>query len=379
MRRSWFVALLLAVAGTVVAQEPVKVAEAGKDVYSSTSCMGCHGMSAMGGLGPPIAQTKVTDEDFATIVRKGKGMMPATPADQLSDDDMAVLLQQLRAKPYIEAEIPVAFRIGQMLTTRNVAHIFMLAGIFSLVFIVRSLFYWVGLAGLKNLRPAIRKFGSGRAWGVFFRAVFVEGLFVTSLYKKDRFRWFMHGLMLYGFLGLALADILMQILNPTRADLALSDPLKILPIACGIAVLAGSVYVMYRYKRDPYIDNGVTLGKDYLFATLLLHAALSGILTLVVNRSTAFQWVMPIYIYHLVVVLGLIVSAPFTRFQHVWVAPTMLALTRVTEAVTEAGSDIGLVREPAPGRHHKTMAIAQGVLREIGEDEQEKVVIRYFP
>ena len=30
---------------------------ANPDVFSSTNCMGCHGQSAMGGLGPPIAKT----------------------------------------------------------------------------------------------------------------------------------------------------------------------------------------------------------------------------------------------------------------------------------------------------------------------------------
>ena len=348
------------------------------DVFGSSSCMGCHGTSAMGGLGPPLAQTKITDEDFAKTVREGKGMMPATPVDQLSDADMAALLAEVRGKPWVAEEIPLAFKVGSMLTTRNVARLFMIVGLFSLVFIVRSIWYWVGLAGLKYMRPALKKFGVGKAVGVFLKAFFIEGLLVTSLYKKDKHRWFMHGLMLYGMVGLVLADILIQIFNPTRADMALSNPLKVLPIVSGLAVLAGCVYVMFRYKTDPFIDNGVTLGKDYLFLTFLTHAALSGILTLVINRTTAYQWVMPIYIYHLTVVATLIVSAPFTRFQHAWVAPTMLALTRVTEAVTESGVELGFSREPAPGRHHKSQRIAEGVLAQI-EQEEEKVVLRYFP
>ena len=189
----------------------------------------------------------------------------------------------------------------------------------------------------------------------------------------------MHGLMLYGMFGLMLADILIQIYNPTRADMALTDPLKILPIVTGMMVLLGVIYVMRRYKTDEFIDNGLTLGRDYLFVTLLFHSVLSGMLTLLINRTTAYGWVMPIYLYHILSIAALIISAPFTRFQHAWVVPIMVALTKVTDAVASSGVDLGFSREPSPGRHHKSLRIAEDVIKQVTSEPATDVRMRYYP
>ncbi len=349
------------------------------DVFGTSSCMGCHGINAMGGLGPPIAKTTLPEDQFFKTVREGKGMMPATGQAQLSDDDVRAVYREVQAKPWNAAEIPIAYKVGALLTTRNVALIFLAVFTFSAIFAFRSWLYWIRLAGLRQMKPALQKFGYGKALGIALKSLVVDGFCVASLWRKNKKRWVMHGLMLYGMCGLALADILMQIYNPTRADLALTDPLKILPIACGLMVLAGVLYVMWRYRTDGYIDNGLTLGRDYLFVTLLFHTVLSGIFTLAINRTAAHGWVMPIYIYHLGSISALIISAPFTRFQHAWVAPTMVALTRVTEAVTAAGADIGFTREPSPGRHHKSQRIAEDVIARVAPDLASEVKLRYYP
>ncbi|HRF59392.1 MAG TPA: cytochrome c [Fimbriimonadaceae bacterium] len=374
--RGWFgiLALLCAII-PALAQEPMPT----KDLYSTSSCVGCHGINAMGGLGPPIAKTKLSAEEFLQIVRHGKGMMPATPPEQLSDTDTQSMYRELENKEWKPAEIPISYKVGALLTTRNVAKIFLVVFLFAAVFGVIGWLRWVRLAGLKQMKPALRRFGYGRAIGVALQSLFVDGFLVKSLWDKNKARWFAHGLMLYGMCGLALADILIQIFNPTRADLALSDPLKLFPIICGFLVLLGVVYVMIRYRNDEFIDNGWTLGRDYLFVTLLFHTVLSGILTLAINRSTSHGWVMPIYLYHLVSITALIVSAPFTRFQHAWVVPTMIALTRVTEAVVAAGVDLGFEREPSPGRHHKSERIAIDVIQRVAPDLADKVRLRYYP
>ena len=350
-----------------------------KDLFGTSSCMGCHGMNGMGGLGPPIATTKVPEEEFFKIVREGKGMMPATPVDQMSDSDVTGVFAELQAKEWRPAEIPISYKVGALLTTKNVAFIFLGVFLFSAIFAIRGLIYWIKLAGLKQMKPALKKFGYGKALGIALTSMLLDGFLVRSLWRKSKHRWLMHGLMLYGMCGLALADVLIQIFNPTRADMALSNPLKVLPIASGLMVLLGIVYVMRRYKTDEYIDNGLTLGRDYLFVTLLFHTVLSGVFTLVINRTTAFGWVMPIYIYHLGSVSALILSAPFTRFQHAWVVPTMVALTRVTEAVTAAGVDLGFGREPSPGRHHKSQRIAEDVIARVAPELAGDVKLRYYP
>ncbi len=350
-----------------------------KDLFGTSQCMGCHGANAMGGLGPPIAKTKVPLAEFLLTVRKGKGMMPATPETQLSDADLDTVYTELQAKEWNPDEIPISYKVGALLTTQGVTKIFLAVFLFSAIFAIRSLIYWIRLASLKQMMPALRRFGIGKALVVALKSVIVDGFLVASLWRKSKSRWLMHGLMLYGFCGLALADVLIQIANPARAHLAFSDPLKILPVAAGLMVLVGVVYVMRRYKTDEYIDNGLTLGRDYLFVTLLFHTVLSGVFTLLINRTAAHGWVMPIYLYHLCSISALIVSAPFTRFQHVWVVPTMVALTRVTEAVTASGVDIGFVREPSPSRHHKSLRIAEDVIGRVAPELAKSVKLRYYP
>lgn len=369
------VALFLLTSSIALAQSTIEK----KDVFGTSACMGCHGMNAMGGLGPPLAQTKLSEADFVRVAREGRGMMPPTPANVMSDEELNTIYAEVKSKEWKPDEIPISYKVGALLTTRNVSLIFLGVFLFATIFAIRGLIYWIRLAGFKQMKPALQKFGILKAWGIALHSMIVDGFFVRSLWRKSKHRWFMHGLMLYGMFGLMLADILLQIFNPTRAHLAFSNPLKILPLTAGFMVLVGVVYVMKRYKSDDYIDNGLTLGKDYLFVTLLFHTVLSGMFTLAINRTTAHGWVMPIYLYHLVSITALIVSAPFTRFQHAWVVPVMVALTRVTEAVAASGVELGFMREPSPGRHHKSLRIAEDVLLHVDPELASSVKLRYYP
>lgn len=349
------------------------------DVYSTSNCMGCHGMSAMGGLGPPIAQTKRTPAEFLEFVRKGKGMMPATKSDELSDAQVAQIYEEVKAKPWDENQIPIAYKVGRLLSTHNVAILFTVVTLFALIFGTRVWLYWIRLSAPKQLWPAIRKFGAIRALGIGLRSLLVDGFFVASLWRRNKARWLMHGLLLYGFVGLMAADVLIQIFNPTRAELSFLDPLKLLPVVSGAAALAGVFYVMVRYRRDAYIDNGLTQGRDFLFLNLLLNTLLSGFLTVLMKRAGLTGWVMPIYLWHLSAVSLLIATAPFTRFMHVWIAPTMIALTRVAEEIAKSGADLGFEREPSPGRHHKSQRIAEDVIQTLDPSFDGPVRLRYYP
>jgi len=350
-----------------------------EDHYSTSNCMGCHGQSAMGGLGPPLAQHKLTQDEFLAIVRKGKGMMPGTSIGDLPDDQVGAIRLELQNKPYLPDQIPIAFKVSQFLTTKNVFRIFAVISLLALILAVWQFIPWVRCSGIKSLAP-VKKLGLGATLAITFKSLVMDALLVQSLWKADRFRWLMHGLMLYGFLGLFGADILMSVFNPLRTDLALLDPLKLLPLVCGAMVFTGLAYVMIRYKTDRYIDNGLTLSGDFLFLNLMIHVIVSGFLTFILNRMGISLWVMPLYIYHLAVIGALLVTAPFSRFQHAWVVPYLMVVSRLTDAVVEKRGDLGFLREPSPGRHHKSAEIAQSVLASLGPDYAEaKSTFRYYP
>lgn len=373
------VSLILALVFALVAVGRAQPIKPDGDLYATSNCMGCHGISAMGGLGPPIARTKLTYPEFLDVVRKGKGMMPATPPEELPDDRVTQIYRELETKAWDPSQIPIAFKVGQFLSTRNVSILFTVVTAFALIFGTKVWLYWIRLAAPRQLWPAMKRFGLIRSAGVLIRSLVIDGFLVASLWRTNKVRWLMHGLMLYGFCGLLLGDILMQIFNPTRSEQPFFSPLKLLPVLSGAAALTGALFVMHRYRRDPYIDNGLTQGRDFLFLNLFFHTLLSGFLTVVLKRAGVNDWVMPIYLYHLSAVLLLLATAPFTRFAHVWLVPTMVAITKLTESIVADGKSLGHQREPAPGRHHKSERIATSLMKDLDIEAMGSVVLRYYP
>lgn len=349
------------------------------ELYSDSSCAGCHGPTAMGGLGPPLAETKRSPEEFKKIVREGRGMMPATPPSEMPDEEIAVIHDFVQKTKLDPSQVPMSYKIGQWLSTTHVTVTFTVISLVWLVLTLRVLWYWVDCAGWKQLQPYLRKFGYGRALGVFLRSLIVDGLLVAHLWRRDRFRWAMHALMLYGFLALGLADILMSIFNPMRGTLPITHPLKLLPNLAGLAILIGIIYVRYRYSEDPYIDNGLTLSRDYTFLSLLTWTILTGFLVEGLGYAGAYVFIQPAYILHLSLVAGLFLTAPFTRFQHAFLVPILMALTKVTSQVVYSGVDLGFLSEPSPGRHHKSERIAEDVLQHVAPELASKFRLRYYP
>ncbi|MGC8668182.1 MAG: 4Fe-4S dicluster domain-containing protein [Chthonomonadales bacterium] len=376
-------ALLLVLASRSAAQQQSprqpNPPETPAEVWANSSCAGCHGPTGMGAFGPPLAGTRLSLDQVKLTVRRGKGMMPALPPSDTSDAEIAQIYDYLRHTKLDPSQIPASYRVATLLSVRNVGIGFSLVTLVALLLSLKVLWYWLDCAGVRQLKPYVGRLGYGKALAIVLRALVVDGLLVGSLYKKDKFRWVMHGLLIYGFGGLMLADMLMQAANPLRNPLPLTHPLKLLPNLAGLAVFAGIVYVRYRYARDEYIDNGLTLGRDYLFINQLALVILTGFLVETLRYSGANLWVMPLYVVHLLLVAILLVSAPFTRFQHVFVVPALVAVTRLTEAIVARGVDLQFAYEPSPGRHHKSQRIAEGVLKQIDPAFAGKIRIRYYP
>jgi Fe-S-cluster-containing dehydrogenase component len=372
--------LLLMWGGRAVAQRPAVAApDSGADIWRESTCAGCHGQTAMGGFGPPLAETKLTLGEVRTLVRKGKGMMPAVPEKDASAAEVAAIHAFVRSTKLDPSQIPISYKVGALLSVKNVGIGFSVIGTVSLLLALRVILIWLRRAGWPQLRPYVARFGYVKATGVALKAFVVDGLLVASLWRKSPFRWAMHGLLLYGFIAIGLADMLMSIFNPLRTGLPPMHPFKLMANLGGIAILAGVVYVRYRYMKDEFIDNGLTLGQDYLFLNLLTLAIITGFITQALRSGGAIQWVMPVYIVHLGVIATLLVSAPYTRFSHVFVVPVLVALTKVTEAITESGVDLGFAYEPSPGRHHKSERIARGVVNQVIPDFDGAVNLRYYP
>jgi molybdopterin-containing oxidoreductase family iron-sulfur binding subunit len=349
------------------------------EVWSESSCASCHGPDAMGGLGPPLAGATLTFEQFENTVRNGKGMMPAVPQRDVPDQDLKKIYNYTHSAALDPSRIPVAYKVGALLSTRNTGIFFSLVTLIALTLAIKVLLYWVDCAGWKQLKPYLKKFGYLRAFGIMLTSLLLDGLCVRSLWRANKHRWAMHAFLIYGFIGLSLADFLMQICNPTRAEVSITHPIKILANLSGLAVLLGIAYVRYRYAKDKYIDNGLTIGRDYLFINLLALAILTGFLVEGLGLAGQSHWVQPFYMLHLTIIAVLFVSAPFTRFSHVFVVPVLIAMTRVGQAIAASGVDLGFSNEPSPGRHHKSERIAQQVMKQLEPNFKGTIKLRYYP
>lgn len=57
------------------------------------NCASCHGQDFTGGMGPALAGTGLSEDEFTTVVRDGRGSMPAFSADQIADEELTALYQ----------------------------------------------------------------------------------------------------------------------------------------------------------------------------------------------------------------------------------------------------------------------------------------------
>ncbi|GAB3071523.1 c-type cytochrome [Salinicoccus sesuvii] len=59
--------------------------------FARDNCASCHGQDYSGGMGPALAGTGLSDEEFHDTVREGPGSMPAFSEDQIADEELTAL------------------------------------------------------------------------------------------------------------------------------------------------------------------------------------------------------------------------------------------------------------------------------------------------
>ena len=98
-------AALLLARPTVAQEGPAPEA-----IYIQKGCLGCHGASARGGVGPSLAGTALTLEAMLVQLRTPRGIMPAFPAEAVSDAEAERILGYLQGlpteQPRLRADLP---------------------------------------------------------------------------------------------------------------------------------------------------------------------------------------------------------------------------------------------------------------------------------
>lgn len=346
-------------------------------------CAACHGERGEGAIGPALLGTKLSFEEFAATTREGRGMMPAIPASDLSDEGLAEIYGPFAG---IEGEPPppaAGFQAlsGKMLSRDGTTIIgWGSVAITLLGLAIAARLRWGNWSSSKVGRRYYWRLGIPKLAAIFFRTLFVDTLSVSSVWKKDRRRWAVHALILGGFAGLIAADILIAIYNPSRQAMPLASPFKILANISGLSIAAGLGIVIYRAFGDPYWDNGETLKGDIAFVAILAIVVLTGFAVEATRRLGLFEYTTPIYSAHIISVAAILVSAPFTRLSHIASTFLLVLSRRLADAVAEGGKELRFRDEPAPGRHHKSERLAAEIgSRLFAESDRGKVVVRYYP
>ena len=80
----------------------------GEWLYIARGCLGCHGASGQGGVGPTLAATRLDLDAFLTQLRHPRGIMPAFPTDVVSREEAQAIHGYVRSLGGPPARLGVA-------------------------------------------------------------------------------------------------------------------------------------------------------------------------------------------------------------------------------------------------------------------------------
>jgi nitrate reductase gamma subunit len=139
----------------------------------------------------------------------------------------------------------------------------------------------------------------------------------------DRYRYWAHILLVWGFGGLLIATTLDYMIDAYGLTLSIYLP-RALGIISGLALVYGSAYFIYKRLQGKEEYSTYTHFTDWTFLLLLLVIGITGfLLDLFVLADTPIL-AYATYSLHLIVVFDLLITAPFTKFAHALYRPLAL-------------------------------------------------------
>ena len=307
----------------------------------ASNCASCHGAAARGGFGPPLLHVPLSWPAFSSIVRRGKGQMPAFGASALSDRDLRSIYRFLTTPLLKPAEPPLSETIAHALTLRRVVGgLFLFLAISILINLV-EVRHWMDRAGWKEARKHFARQDWRRFARIGVDALFVEGFGASALYRRDRSGWALHEGLVYVVPVLALVAVLLESYETFRSGLSPAHPLTILSALLALIVLVATITVRRRLSTDERQRSSPYFGVDYAFLELLILAILSGFVSAIAQWRGDILWAAPLHLVQLTLIAILFLVAPSTSFSHAVVVPVLAAVVRLKQAY-------GMVDDGAP-------------------------------
>jgi len=157
----------------------------------------------------------------------------------------------------------------------------------------------------------------------FFTILFREVFAVKVLETCSKTKRVSHLAIFWGFVFLGISTTLAFFTNPTNAILPLYDPVKLFGNVGGGLVVTGFFGMFFvRYREGAAVFH---LTRSDVFLLILLLAVLSGFVTQqTIYSSMGSYWVSSTFWIHMVLVIALLATAPFTKFFHAIKKPISL-------------------------------------------------------
>ena len=259
-----------------------------------------------------------------------------------------LVLTGLLALQHAGGELGFWGHLGEVFAADHVIyHHFLAHGLLEMLFLAGNLFIFLLAAiGFWRYYDNLRRHHGGAVQLTFVQAV-VATVKEIVFHKRftqcgqNRPRTYAHVMVLFGFLGAAatagLALIYMLVWmarNPGQAfdGLTMTNPIKWLGIASGVAMIAGSV-LMIRRRRANADDVGANGFADQLFLWMIFIVAASGMATWLLRLAGIPLLAYPVYFGHLIVVFFLLWYMPYSKFSHMIYRALALAFTHQTARV----------------------------------------------
>ena len=188
----------------------------------------------------------------------------------------------------------------------------------------------VGLAmkasgGMFHRFPNWRISNGGPAKGggtvsAFFSVLFNDVFAASVLGTCSKAKRASHLLIFWGFVFTGISTVLAYLTNPQNLVLDLTDPVKLFGNAGGILILLG-FFAMFYVRYNEHLGAWHVAKADYFIITLFL-AVVTGFITqqAVYSYPTA-DVVAATFWVHMVLVVLLLATAPFTKFGHALFKP----------------------------------------------------------
>jgi quinone-modifying oxidoreductase subunit QmoC len=208
-----------------------------------------------------------------------------------------------------------------------------------LIFLFAAVGFWRYYRNLRDHYTGSAKLEIGPAVVATIKEIVFHRRFAQC--GQNRPRTYAHILVLFGFIGAAatagLALVYMLIWmarnqNQAFDGLTMTNPIKWLGIASGVALIVGST-LMIRRRKANIDDVGANGYVDQLFLWMILIVAVSGMATWLLRLINVPVLAYPIYFGHLVVVFFLLWYMPYSKFSHMIYRGLALAFAHQTGRV----------------------------------------------